>query len=617
MRGLFMSKGGKIAFWISFPILTLIVSALIVFYLDLANGPLVIFIIELVAIVAFIVARILLRNKKFVIRMIPTISFIVTTTVLLITARPSVERKSAAYYSNPVKTEVMTLANGDVQGVLSSDKKVRIYAGIPYAKAPVGELRWKETQPAENWSGVRDCSYFAPMSMQPDSNPVTSTLVDIYSAKGWYPDYNMHPLQDKSEDSLYLNIWRPNTDETNLPILVFIHGGSLTTGSSANEDYNGEEMAKMGVIMITITYRLGVFGYFAHPDLITESPNNTTGNYGLLDQIEALKWVNNNALYFGGDKNNITIAGESAGSSSISALCTSPLSKGLFKRAIGESSSLVLKTPPHTYRKMEDALKVGESVMKEFNCKSIEELRKIPASTLVTTASTNSSMTLDGYVLTKDPYQVYLDNENNEDALLNGYNVKEADAFVVPQYLFSPTTASNIKERLIQTFGDVYGVKIYDLYKDKINKDAFSAFNEIFSVYWFIYPHHSWSNMALNNNVDVYRYQFTKFNKFHETYHAGEMIYAYGNVKKSYNYQYRYDKSDDNLSLTMLTYWSNFAKNGNPNGENLPVWDKYVSNGQVMELGSSVGKIEDKYLSLYTLLDEYIDSNLNKENQNA
>lgn len=322
-----------------------------------------------------------------------------------------------------------------------------------------------------------------------------------------------------------------------------------------------------------------------------------------------MKWINNNATYFGGDKNNITIAGESAGSSSISALCSSPLASGLFKRAIGESSSLVTKVPPHTYRKMEDAYKVGEEVMKEFHCSSIEELRKIPASELVETTSQNSSMTLDGYALTKDPYQVYLDNENNEEALLNGYNVKEADAFVVPQNLLNPTNKNNILGRLKDGFGEIYGQKIYDLYLDKINQDAFSAYNEIYSVFWFIAPHHHWSVMANNNGVDVYRYQFTKNNGFHETYHAGEMIYAYGNVEKARNeYRYRYDDSDIKLSKTMLSYWSNFAKNGNPNGEDLPMWNKYINNEQVMELGQNVSPIEDKYLSLYELLDEYVDN---------
>ncbi len=323
-----MKKGREIAFWIVMGVISVIVTAFTLFYFDLANGPLVFFILELLAIGAFISLRILLRKKKFAIRMIPTLAFVLTTIQLISFSRPTVESKSAAYYKNPVKTEVLELPDGKIQGVLSKDKAVEIYAGIPYAKAPVGDLRWKEPQDVEPWDGVRYCEYFAPQSMQPADNAIMNTLVDTYSAKGWHPSYLMEPFQNTSEDSLYLNVWRPNNDKTNLPVLVFIHGGSLTTGSSAFEDYNGEEMAKKDVIMITITYRLGVFGYFAHQSLIDESVNHTTGNYGLLDQIKALEWVNNNISYFGGDKTNITIAGESAGSSSVSALCSSPQSLG-------------------------------------------------------------------------------------------------------------------------------------------------------------------------------------------------------------------------------------------------------------------------------------------------
>lgn len=600
-----MKKAGTIAFWIVFPLISLIVTAILVLYFDLANGPLILFILEMINIYLWIFLRIMYRNRKFIIRMLPTLGFILTTAIIIPFAKPIVERKSAAYYKNPVKTEVLSLKNGDVQGVYNKDKSVQIYAGIPYAKAPIGDLRWKEPHDVENWSGVRDCSYFAPRSMQPGTNYVTSGLADIYAAKSWHPDWQMQPEQNMSEDSLYLNIWRPNNDKKDLPILVYIHGGSLTTGTSSYEDYNGEEVAKKDVIMITITYRLGVFGYFAHPDLAKESPNGTTGNYGLLDQIKALEWVNDNASYFGGDKDNITIAGESAGSSSVSAICASPLAKGKFKRAIGESSSVVVNYAPHTYRSRESAYKTGENIMKEFKCSSIDDLRKIKASKLVNTKYSNSSMMLDGYALEKDPYDVYKAKENNEEALLNGYNIKEADAFVIPTYLTSPTNKSNILSRLIKEFGDNYGKQIYDLYKDEINKNAFDAFNEIYSVYWFIYPHHSWSNMAINSVTDVYRYQFTKENSFHGTYHAGELIYAYGNVKKC-PYKYRYNESDRVLSEIMLSYWTNFAKNGDPNGEGLPYWSSYIGDDdQVMELGSHVGRMDDKYLELYSIIEKY------------
>ena len=601
------SKGKEIAFWIIFPILTLLISLLLVFYLDLANGPLICFIVELVAIAAVIVFRILLRKKIFYIRMLPFLGLVLVNAIIIPLAKPSIESFRVVSHKNPEKTEVMHLANGDVVGLYNSDKTVRVYGGIPYAKAPIGDLRWKEPQDVENWTGVKDCTYYGPMSMQKYGSPLMDSISQIYASKGWYPDWNMEPLQNRSEDSLYLNIWRPNNNETNLPILVYIHGGSLTGGSSMGRDINGEEMAKTGVIMITIQYRLGVFGYFAHSQLVEESPNHTTGNYGLLDQIKALQWVNDNATYFGGDKSNITIAGESAGSSSVSALCSSPLAAGLFKRAIGESSSLVTKKVPHTFRTMEAAQKMGQNIMKEFNCLTIEEMRKIPAEKLVETGYENSQMTIDQYALPKAPYEVYRDGENNEEALLNGYNIREADPFIIAQNLFNPVTVGNIKGRLTQVFGEDIGTKIYNLYLDKINVNADKAYNEIISVLWFIAPHHSWSNMALNSpkTSSVYRYQFTKFNKYRETFHAGEMIYAYGNVKHA-KYSHWFNQSDLDLSKIMLSYWSNFAKTGNPNGEGLPTWNKYMSStDNVMELGSNVGPIEDRYLELYKLIEEF------------
>ena len=194
----------------------------------------------------------------------------------------------------------------------------------------------------------------------------------------------------------------------------------------------------------------------------------------------------------------------------------------------------------------------------------------------------------------------------------NGYNVKEADAFVVPTYLFSPTNKGNILSRLEKVFTKTYAQKIYDLYKPKIEKNAFEAFNEIFSVYWFIMPHHTWSNAALENGLDVYRYQFTKENGFHATYHSGEMAYCYGNLDRQ-NKPYAYNASDYKLQETMVGYWANFAKTGNPNGNGLPTWNKYEANGKVMELGSNVGLIDDEYFELYSLLNDFIDSDASVE----
>ena len=562
-----MSKK-RIILEILFFIFLILIFGLIIFYLDLANGPLFLFILELIFIVSYLALRIIYLKAKFKKRLFLFLGFSLLTLIIIIFAKPSESFKNAVNYDNPDKTEILSIQNGKIQGVYNEAKDVEVYAGIPYAKPPVGDLRWKEPEDLDNWDGVLDCSQFKARSYQPINSEVTSSLVNMYAEGTWHPNYISNDIEPVSEDSLYLNIWKPNTNKTNLPILVYIHGGSLTTGSASFDDYNGEEMAKTGVIMVTISYRLGIFGYFAHQELINESKNKTTGNYGLLDQIKAIKWVHDNASYFGGDENNITVAGESAGSSSVSAICTSKLAKGLFNKAIGESSSLVVKKPPHTFRELSEALDTGNKIMNEFKAKNINELRNVPASKLVNTKYSNDRMTLDGYALSKYPYDVYLDNENNEEILLNGYNVKEADAFVIPMYLFSPTNKKNIKDRLESVFDSNTTNKILNLYKKEIEEDAFSAFNEIISVWWFIYPHHSWSRAALNSNTKVYRYQFTKENGYYGTYHSGEMIYAYGNVYKS-PYDYRYDESDILLSNKMLNYWSNFVKVGNPNSKNL------------------------------------------------
>ena len=599
-----MKKSRKnVLFWIFFPLGWTVLAALMVFYFDLANGPLFFFILELVLLLALLVIRIVFRGKRWWVKLIIWGAFTFLTASNMVLCKPGEFLPNAYFYDNPVFIEKpLELNEGKVKGVYSQDQQIEIYAGIQYAKAE----RWKEPEPY-TWEGVKDGTKFGPRSMQPGPTAVVDSVLDIYSEGTWRPNFKMKPYQVRSEeDGLNLNIWRPKNAE-NLPILVFIHGGSLTSGSGCSVEYYGETIARYGIIMITIQYRLGVFGYFAHEDLAKENEHGTTGNYGLLDQIFALKWINENAEKIGGDKTKITIAGESAGSSSVSALCTSPSAKGLFRYAIGESSSLVMKRPPHTYRTREAAYEVSANILKEFNCKTVNDLRKVPAKKLAETKYKNQEMMLDGYALTKDPYQVYKDGENNEVALLNGYNAREADPFVIPMYLLNPTNKKNIEKRISSQFDEETAKKICELYKDKIESDAFSALNEIMSVYWFIMPHHVWSNMAVNNGEHVYRYYFTKENGYHGTYHSGEMCYAYGNID-TMGRPYAYDDTDRALSRTMANYWANFVKFGNPNGEGLPTWETYNDESEfIIELGEKVEKTPDKFTELYKIINEFLD----------
>ena len=493
-------------------------------------------------------------------------------------------------------TDVIQLSDGMIRGVFNQDRSVELYAGIPFAAPPTGDFRWKEPQPVLPWTGVRECNTFAPMCMQNQRGPVFNFLFNTYvHSKGSRTDNG-----PKSEDCLYLNVWRPSgvSETDRLPVLVYIHGGSLTGGQSWFEAYDGTNLSKENIIVVTIAYRVGVFGYYASEELAAESPNHTTGNYGLLDQIAALKWVNNNIGAFGGDADNITIAGESAGSSSVNALCCSPLSKGLFRRAIGESSSLVVPVPAHTFRSREKALKMGQDIQKEFKCKSVNDLRKLPASKLVKTKYINNSMTVDEYSMPDTPWNLYQKGMNHEEALLNGFNKREAFGFT----FFNNINLKNFDKVWLKDSPYISDYKACAEYGNpKTNKEAKEFYSDIFSAVCFTYPHKSWSQTVSAQGKPVYEYYFSKENGGLGTNHSGEMIYAYRNVPENNR---NYDAADYELEKKMSSYWVNFVKTGNPNGEGLPQWQTYKeSNGLVQEFGISVKMTEDPFTPLYQFID--------------
>lgn len=492
------------------------------------------------------------------------------------------------------KTEIIQLADGMIRGVYNADKSVELYAGIPFAASPTGDFRWKEPQPVKKWDGILECDHFAPMAMQNQSGPIFTMLYNGYTHRSSRTDNG-----PKSEDCLYLNIWRPSDikDGEKLPVLVYIHGGSLTSGQSWYESYDGENLAKENIIFVSIAYRVGVFGYFASEELASESPNHTTGNYGLLDQIAALKWVNDNISKFGGDAANITIAGESAGSSSVNALCCSPLSKGLFRRAIAESSSLVVPVPSHTFRTRENALKMGKDILAEFKCTSVNELRKIPAEKLVKTKFANNSMTVDEYSMPEFPWKLYEKGLNHEEALLNGFNADEANAFT----FFQKVNLSNYETFWLERspyIPDAHALALYG--NPKTNKEAKRFYTDVFSVICFTYPHKSWSKVVSDQGKPVYLYYFEKENGQIGTNHSGEMVYAYKNLPRN---RY-YNDSDFYLENIMSSYWLNFIKYGNPNGENLPEWKTFSeSNGQLIRFGNEVKMDEDPFNPFYNFID--------------
>lgn len=538
--------------------------------------------------------------------------FIALLLVNYLVTGPREELTPAVDYKNPEVTGVVHVAQGDLTGVYTEDHQVAIYAGIPYAKPPVDALRWKEPQPAENWNEVKKCDTFAPMAMQPVSSPLYSSLASMIGTHDYRFSLKDQYKEAMSEDCLYLNIFAPADYEGEpLPVIFFIHGGSLTTGRSYYTEYRGESFAKKGVILVNFAYRLGVFGYMANEALAAESPNGTTGNYGLLDQIMALKWVHENIGAFGGDPDNITIAGESAGSSSVNALCVSPLTEDLFVRAIAESSGIAAKKPYHTFRDMQEALDEGQIVMNEFKGKNISDLRKVNARKLVNTKSVNDSMCIDGYAITEQPYLTYEKGKNHEKALLNGSNLKEADAFLLDRKV----TSENYKEELEPILGSYTSEAAAIVPPESIKRDktfivdaggeAKGSLSYVYSDAWFSYSHYVWSRYMEQQGRPVYQYFFTKTNKYLSNNHAGEMVYAYGNL---WRHPGMYSKKDEALSEIMQTYWTNFAKTGDPNKGGAPYWPQWNSEEDLLlELNDEIGLIENPYHELNKVIDKYQD----------
>ena len=499
--------------------------------------------------------------------------------------------------ANPPKTEVYSTAYGDVRGVvLGSD--VELFAGIPYAAPPVGELRWKKPQDPEPWTGVLECDAFAPMSMQEQNLPIYSSLAQIIG----YHDYEIS-LKDNyraafSEDSLYLNIWKPAGKVENAPVAVYIHGGSLQTGQPWYRDYSGEGYARDGVICVNMGYRLGVFGFLATEEMMEEE--GTAGNFGLLDQIKALRWVRQNIAAFGGDPDNITLIGESAGAVCVDALCVSPLASGLFRRAILESSTISSKEPPHSYRLFDEALSSGEALMKRHDCATLEDLRKLPAQVLVGEQQTQHHVTIDGYVLPDTPYNLRKQGLHNEEAVIHGYNAEESGPFI----LFSHANLSNYEEMVREWAGD-YADEILSLFSPSTDDEADRYWARIYGAIFFNYPHYCLNRLEQENGVPSWEYLFTKDNGRLGSWHSGEMVYTFGVIPDKSKL---YTEEDRALADTMHSYLVNFAKYGDPNGatagETTEGFEQSPDSTKVMEFGENVGMIEEPDLKLYEILDK-------------
>ncbi|MCR5557612.1 MAG: carboxylesterase family protein [Butyrivibrio sp.] len=601
-----------------FYIFVILITFVYIAFLELSKNMLISWAVAIVAAIVALALKAYMgkREKSKGISLLIFLGLVLVFVVSYILTGPPAKRVPAVDNNNPDVTDVVEIPQGELTGVYNKDHSVKVYAGIPYAKAPVGDLRFKEPQAPEKWEGVLKADHFGPMAMQTRGSVWFDSLSHIL---GWH-DYQIkfgdEYTEEVSEDCLYLNVFSPERNTTNsgelLPVIFYVHGGSLTTGQSSYSEYRGEDLAKKGVVFVNFAYRLGVFGYYAAEDLKEESPNGTTGNYGLLDQIAALKWVHENIKAFGGDPDRITIAGESAGSSSVNALCVSPLTEGLFNYAIAESSGIVARVPFHTFRFYDDAIETGDEVRKEFGVSSSKELRAITAKELVKTRTQNSSMTVDGYAITEQPYLTYEKGNNHEKALLNGFNQKEADAFL----LDTKATKENYVELLADDMGE-YADELSQVVPYNLPQrdqhfiidgmgEAKGALNLAYSAIWFSYSHYVWNNYMVKQNRPAYEYYFTKTNNMLSNYHAGEIPYAYGNL---WRHPGLYDDEDYKLSEIMQNYWVNFAKTGDPNGAGLPRWEmRSKENTKLLNLDTDIKMMEDPNNEIYKVIDKFQES---------
>lgn len=439
-----------------------------------------------------------------------------------------------------------TVAQGEIEGELHNG--FALYKAIPYAEAPVGDLRWKAPVPKKPWTGV-------------------------YKAENW----GIRPYQGNSqgsgpcsEDCLYLSVETPAKDKNEkLPVFVMIHGGGFETGS-----YSGtqDSFVKEGIVYVSIEYRLGALGFMAHPELAKESKDGISGNYGIYDQICALNWVHDNIAAFGGDPEKVTICGESAGGISVSILCASPLCKGLFRAAISESGGnfCPISAPGATAMKpFKDAQQDGLEFQKKLGAKNIKQLRKVSGEDIVAATSSNQFWpVVDGIAITGDQYKLYEQGNYNDVDILVGYNSDEGSLFVyqmtVDQY-----------KGMLQQYGS-FADKAAKAYPATNNQEALYAIQDIFRDSAFGWGSWAWCNLqSKNGKGKVYMYYFDQLSensilggRSRGATHVAEMpfIYSWGG---------KMSDIDKSMAEIMPKYWINFVKTGNPNGEGLPYWTTY------------------------------------------
>jgi len=496
---------------------------------------------------------------------------------------------SAAQTPKPVRTQW-----GLVQGV--NENGLTVYKGIPFGAPPVGDLRWRAPQPPAPWKGVRTADKFGPACMQ---NPAGGRALGLEQL-------------EVSEDCLYLNVWTPaKSPKDRLPVMVWIYGGGFSLGSTSYKQFDGGNIAKRGVVVVSVAYRVGKFGFFAHPELSAEQGGHS-GNYGLMDQIAGLQWVKKNIAAFGGNPRRVTIFGESAGGISVSMLAASPLTKGLYQGAISESGGAF--TPPRYANEggestppLSVAEQNGKDLLSKIGVASIADARKIPADELMKKSSQSpggSWPVFDGYALPGDQYKLYETGKYNDTPILVGTNADEGAAFV------RTANAAGFTANIRSGYGD-FADKILAVYPAGTEAEALRSSQDLVRDTLFAWNTWTWARLqAQTGKSKVFVYYFSHQPPYPDTpqfkgwgaAHAGELGYVFGQFGASM----KPTADDFALSDQVESYWTNFAKTGDPNGAGLPAWPAFTNaNQQVMDLDDPSHAIPVPNMDKYKVLDAY------------
>jgi para-nitrobenzyl esterase len=496
--------------------------------------------------------------------------------------------------------DIVHTTSGLVSGISGSTPGMRVFKGIPYATPPLGELRWRPPQPPRSWEGIHKAEAFGPECMQ-SPNAMGGPFRDLRQKR--------EPI---SEDCLYLNIWTPaSSPEKRLPVMVWIYGGGFKGGSSSLPYYDGEALAKKGVVVVSFNYRVGVFGFLAHPDLIAESPHHAAGDYGLLDMVGALGWVRDNIAAFGGDPQRVTIFGESAGSLAVSYLMASPLAKGLFQRVIGESGAGVEGSlSPWPLAKTEhEGIKFAQSA----GAKSIAELRAMPADQLYSACEAFVKVNggwrssywpdVDGWFLPDSPYHLFAAGKQNDVPLLTGTNADEGSFFL------QPVSAEKFIEQANSRFGDQAPeyLKLYpvDSAQKVLPSEIASETDDMFAA-----AARTWVDLqSRTGKSQAYLYFLSRVPPMPDAprygaFHGADLFYVFGAM--NYHPDWAWTPIDSRLSETMISYWVNFATRDDPNGKGLPRWPVYSEKTHlVIQLGDRVEAVHLPHQARLDFWDEF------------